>query len=106
MKYVGDKVSYIRHPFAKNSYFSLILAVLSLLLIVGAMVLSVRSAGQGGMVTGALGFSSIAAAAMGIWFGILSFTEKEKNYILAKIGLVLALIVLIFWLMVIIVGLR
>ncbi len=106
VKYVGDKVSYIRHPFAKNSYYSLALAVLGLLLAAASMALSVRNAGQGGLVTGALGFSSIAAVVMGGWYGLLSFTEKEKNYILTKIGLGIILVVVVFWLMVIIVGLR
>ena len=85
MKYVGDKVSYIRHPFAKNSYFSLGLGLVCMLLATGTMIVSVRNAGQAGLITGALGFSSIVAAVMGIWFGFISFMEKEKNYILAKI---------------------
>ncbi|MCD7908621.1 MAG: hypothetical protein LUH04_13260 [Clostridium sp.] len=106
MKYVGDKVSYIRHPFAKNSYFSLVLGLVCMLLATISMILSVRSAGQGDLVTGALGFSSIAAAIMGIWFGLISFMEKEKNYILAKIGVGIALVVIIFWLMVLVVALR
>ena len=50
--------------------------------------------------------SSIAAVVMGGWYGLLSFTEKEKNYILTKIGLGIILVVVVFWLMVIIVGLR
>lgn len=106
MKYVGDKVSYIRHPFAKNSYFSLGLGLVCMLLATGSMILSVRNAGQGGLITGALGFSSIAAAVMGIWFGLISFMEKEKNYILAKIGVGIALVVVIFWIMVLVVALR
>lgn len=106
MKYVGDKVSYIRHPFAKNSYFSLGLGLVCMLLTTSTMILSVRNAGQGGLITGALGFSSIIAAVMGIWFGLISFMEKEKNYILAKIGVGIALVVVIFWLMVLVVALR
>lgn len=66
MKYVGDKVSYIRHPFAKNSYFSLGLGLVCMLLATGTMIVSVRNAGQAGLITGALGFSSIVAAVMGI----------------------------------------
>ena len=75
MKYVGDKVSYIRHPFAKNSYFSLGLGLVCMLLATGTMIVSVRNAGQAGLITGALGFSSIVAAVMGIWFGFISFME-------------------------------
>ena len=89
MKYVGDKVSYIRHPFAKNSYFSLGLGLVCMLLATGTMIVSVRNAGQAGLIT-----------------GFISFMEKEKNYILAKIGVGIALVVIIFWLMVLVVALR
>lgn len=46
VKYVGDKVSYIRHPFAKNSYFSLGLGLVCMLLATGTMIVSVRNAGR------------------------------------------------------------
>ena len=52
MKYVGDKVSYVRNPFARNSYYCLGLAILSLGLGAGSMYLSVARAGQGGLNTG------------------------------------------------------
>ena len=79
MKYVGDKVSYVRNPFARNSYYCLVLAVLSLALAGTSMYLSVSQAGQGGLNTGALGFASIMAALMGLWYGLLSFREKERT---------------------------
>lgn len=106
MRHVGNKVSYVRHPFARNSYFSLGLAVLSLCLSGGSVGLSVSRAGEGGMMTGALGFSAIAAAGAGLWFCLLAMMEKEKNYILAKISAALCGVILILWLMVIIVGVR
>lgn len=106
MKYVGDKVSYIRHPFAKNSYFSLGLGLVCMLLATRHHDCIGAKRRAGGLITGALGFSSIVAAVMGIWFGFISFMEKEKNYILAKIGVGIALVVIIFWLMVLVVALR
>ena len=104
MKQIGDKVSYVRNPFAGNSYYSLVLALAGLALGAASMYLSVSSAGQGGMNTGALGFSSIAAALMGIWFGAVSFAEKDRNYILAKIGLSISLVLVIVWGVIIITG--
>ena len=58
MKYVGNKISYVRHPFARNGFFSFGLGLLSLGLAAASIVLSVRGGGQGGMVIGALGFVS------------------------------------------------
>ena len=68
MRQVGNKISYVRNPFARRSFICLGLGAFSL-------YLSVQGAGQGGPNTGAYGFSSIVAAAAGLWYGILSFTE-------------------------------
>ena len=65
MRQIGDKVSYVRNPFARNSYYCLTLAVLGLALGTASMYLSVARAGQGGLNTGAYGFSSLAAALWG-----------------------------------------
>lgn len=105
MKYVGNKVSYIRQPLAKRSFISLGLGILCLGLTAASLWLAVANGGDGPAVSGALGFSGIAAALMGLWYTFLSFLEKEKNYILAKIGLGIQGVVVIFWLMIVIVGL-
>ena len=105
MKKKGDMISYIRHPFARNSYWNLGLGVLGLLLAGTAVVFSVQNAGNGGLITGALGFSSIASAIMGLWYGLKSFLEREKNYLLAKIGTGVGLVVVLFWVGVMISGL-
>ena len=70
MRQIGDKVSYVRNPFARNSYYCLTLAVLGLALGTASMCLSVTRAGQGGLNTGAYGFSSLVAALMGLWYGV------------------------------------
>ena len=104
MKLVGNRVSYLRNPFAKNSFFCLGFAAAALLLAAASLYLSVRAAGQGGANTGALGFSSIVACGFCIRWGIRSFGEKEKNYILAKIGTLAAIVMLIVWLIIILTG--
>ena len=77
MRQIGNKVSYVKNPFAKNSFYCLGLGIASLLLGALSMYFSVKNAGQGGLNTGAYGFSSMAAAIMGLWYGILSFTEDD-----------------------------
>ena len=69
-----------------------------------SMYFSVKNAGQGGLNTGAYGFSSMAAAIMGLWYGILSFTEDDCNYILARIGTALEGIILLVWVIIIFTG--
>ncbi|MGN0373802.1 MAG: hypothetical protein ACI4F3_13465 [Enterocloster sp.] len=105
MKLVGDKVSYLRNPFAKNSFYSLGLAAAALVLAAVCMYMSVSRGGDGGLNTGAYGFSSLAASVMGIWYGILSFMEKERNYILARIGIGICTVLFIVWIVIIFTGL-
>lgn len=104
MRQVGKKVSYVRNPLAKNSYGCLGLSFLGLLLGGVSMYLSVSQGGQGGLNVGAYGFSSLAASCAAMWYGLLSFVEKEKNYILAKIGCGLSLVLIIVWIVIIITG--
>ena len=104
MRQIGNKVSYVKNPFAKNSFYCLGLEIASLLLGALSMYFSVKNAGQGGLNTGAYGFSSMAAAIMGLWYGILSFTEDDCNYILARIGMALEGIILLVWVIIIFTG--
>lgn len=104
MKRSGKKISYLRVPFARNSFFCLGAGLLSLFLGAVAIWLSISNAGQGGPNTGAFGFSSIVASAVGIWYGILSFMEKERKYILARIGIGLEVVLFIVWAVIILVG--
>jgi hypothetical protein len=46
----------------------------------------------------------MAAAIMGLWYGILSFTEDDCNYILARIGMALEGIILLVWVIIIFTG--
>ena len=50
------------------------------------------------------GFSSLAAALMGLWYGARSFMEKDRNYILAKIGISISVVLVIVWAVIIITG--
>lgn len=104
MKLIGNKVSYVKNPFAKNSYFSLGLGLVSLTLTIGTMYLSVSTGGNGGIDTGAYGLSSILMALMGSWFGFLAFREKERNYVLAKLGAGISMLLVILWGGIIIIG--
>ena len=103
MRQIGNKVSYVKIPLQRTvSSFNVWES--SLLLGALSMYFSVKNAGQGGLNTGAYGFSSMAAAIMGLWYGILSFTEDDCNYILARIGTALEGIILLVWVIIIFTG--
>ena len=51
-----------------------------------------------------LRLSSLAAALMGLWYGVRSFMEKDRNYILAKIGISICVVLVIVWAVIIVTG--
>ena len=104
MKFSKNRISYVKNPLARNSFLCLGLGIISLGLGAAAMCISVAAAGQGGLNTGALGFSSLLAALFSLWYGFLSFREKDRNYILARIGASLGGVLVIVWLVIIITG--
>lgn len=102
MERIGNKISYIRKPLARYSYVSAGLTAACYLLGGIAVALSYQNQGNAPLVAAALGFCSILVGGSAIAYGIFSFFEKEKNYLLAKISLVIAGIGIGFWLVVIV----
>ena len=98
------KISYIRRPFAKRSRICLPLALISLAFCVVSFTLSVQQQGQGGLNIAAWGVSSLLFAVVALAYGGLSLLEKEKNYLLAKIGMWTAGILVILWICVVVAG--
>ena len=84
MDRIGNKVSYIKKPLAKNSFVAAGLVAAALLFYAAAIGFSYHTQGNAPLAAAALGFCSI-------------ITAKEKNYILAKICLAAAGILLLVW---------
>jgi len=101
----SKKISYIKKPFARRSLVCLPAAVTALLLAAVSLGLSIRHAGQGELNVAAWGFSSLLFAAAGLYYGLTSFLEKEMNFLLAKIGVGISGVLLLFWICMTIVGL-
>ena len=99
---IGNKVSYIRKPLAKYSVISAGLAVFCCLFGVISIVLSYQHQGDAPLNASALGLCSVVTGISAIVYGVFSFFEKEKNYILAKISLVFAGMIMCFWLVAIV----
>lgn len=99
-----NKISYIRRPLADHGGYCLGTSIVAVLAGIAGMILSIRSAGNAPGIAISLCFTSLVFAAAAVWFGIQSFREKEKNYILARIGLAVGGVALILWVMIIVVG--
>lgn len=101
----NKKISYIRKPFAARSLTSLLFAVVALACGIASLSISVALQGQGGVNVAAWGLSSMICSVIALVWGLLSFLDKEKNYLLAKIGTGTGAVLAVFWVCLVIVGL-
>ena len=105
MERIGNKISYIRKPLAKYSFVSAGLMIAAYIFAIVSVALSYQAQGNAPMISAALGLCSIITAISSLVYGVFSFFEKEKNYILARICLIAAGILAFFWLVIMIVAL-
>ena len=100
------KVSYIRKSFAKRSFLCLGLAVGALALGMIGIISSVMAEGQAQLNVAAVCFCSMLISNVSMVYGVFSFFEKEKKYILSKIGMGISLSLIILWAVLIIIGIK
>ncbi|GLB32488.1 hypothetical protein LAD12857_44110 [Lacrimispora amygdalina] len=100
------KVSYIRKPYAKKSFLSLGLALGALALGVLGISSAAITAGQAQLNVAAVCFCSMLISIFSLFYGVLSFFEKEKKYILSKIGIGISALLVIFWAVLLIIGIK
>ena len=105
MERIGNKVSYIKKPFAKNSFVAAGLAAAALVFYAAAISFSYYTQGNAPLAAAALGFCSIVTAAASLIYGILALLEKEKNYRIAKVSTAMAGIEILIWLIIIVIAL-
>lgn len=104
MERIGNKVSYIRKPIAKYSFVAAGLAAVSLIMAVAAVWMSYRMQGSAPLSAAALGLCSMLTAVSALIYGIFSFFEKDKNYLLAKISLAVSGVLILGWSIIIVLG--
>ena len=100
------KISYIRKPFAKRSFMAAILTGAASFLGILGVYLAVAGNGNAGLYVAAIGFGSLLFSVVGLWYAWLSFLERSKNYILARISVGISGVWAVFWICLIIVGLK
>lgn len=102
----ANRVSYVRKPIARRSLYSLGFLVIAVALGAYGIYGGVMTNGQAALNSAAFGLCSILFGASALWYGIISFLEEEKNYIIARITVVLSGLVLAGWVITIIMGIR
>lgn len=101
----ASRVSYVKKPFARRSRISFLLTAASLVLGGTGIYQGVVTQGHASITYGAMGLCSIFLSSIAILYGGFSFREEDKNYILAKLGIGVSVVMLAGWAVVIIVGL-
>ena len=70
------------------------------------MALSVRNQGNTPMPALAMCFCSLLLSVSALLYGRKALKEEEKNYILARIGMIVSGLLLIWWLVMILLGVK
>ncbi|HIQ74167.1 MAG TPA: calcium:proton exchanger [Candidatus Cottocaccamicrobium excrementipullorum] len=99
-------VNYVRKPLGRRSFWAAGITAVALVLFGSVVGLAVKSQGNVLLNVGAMAFSSFLFAAFGLGYGVWALQEKEKNYILAKIAMILDGLLLLVWVITMIIGLR
>jgi len=102
----ANRVSYVRKPLAKRSLFSAGFLAAAVLLGIWGIYGAVVTQGQAELSSAAKVLCSMVLTAVSLWYGGISFLEKEKNYILARVCIVLGGILMIAWVAMIVLGMR
>lgn len=97
MRRRNHKISYIKKPFAKKSLIAVSLSAAAVFLCFFGLRLSVMAQGKAGLDAGAFGFCSFLVAGFSIGYAVFSFAEKEKNYLPARISIMVDAILILFW---------
>ena len=101
-----NRISYIRVKMAENGYISLGTAAAALLFAVTGMTVSVKNQGNTPAWAVSICFTSLVFSVAALFWGWRALKEKDKNYIMAKIGIAVGGVLAIFWILLSLVGLR
>lgn len=102
MRRQDNKISYVKKPIPQKSVIALVLLFVALIFWFAALRLGVTGQGEAGLNAGAFGFCSLLVTLFSMGYAGLTFREREKNYILARISLLAGLILVVFWISLII----
>ncbi len=98
------RISYIRKPMPKQSFFCLAFSLVGLICFCVGLGRSIVNQGNGGADVAAWELTSLLFLVETVICGIKTFRMKEVNTILARIGTILGAILLFCWLGILMIG--
>ncbi|MFV0363120.1 MAG: DUF6142 family protein [Suipraeoptans sp.] len=104
-KLVKTKYGQERIENARGGAKSLILGILVVLILSLSLLLSFYTQGDVGVIIGIIGLIAIYTSVYGIYYAVKGFKERNKKYLLCKIGIALNSILLLVFILLFIRGL-
>lgn len=100
------RYNYIKKKFSSGSFPALGAFAAALLLLLLCLGISVYRGGEGPLLIGALGFSSLLSAVISLYYAVQGLQEKDRNRIMVSIFGGLSGVLTLFWIILIFVGIR
>lgn len=104
MKNKKKRISYIRKPMPKQSFFCLVFAAVGLFCFCFSLWRSIVNQGNGGPDVAAWALTSLLFSVEAVICGVKTFKMKEINDILARIGTMVGGVLLFCWLGMLVIG--
>ncbi len=102
----ASRVSYVKKPLAERSKVCMGLLAAALLLGGGGLYEGYATRGNAPFAAGGLALCSLLCSVAALGYGLWSFAERDRNYLLAKIGVGAGAFLTAAWTGVMILGLR
>lgn len=99
------RYNYIRKKIAPGTWFKVMTAILSFVLLVSCIVISTYMEGKGPLFIGAMGISSIIMAIYTVFNSMVFEKDPECNYIPLQVAGIAAGIIVILWVILLLLGL-
>ena len=99
------RYNYIRKKIAPGTWFRVVTAVLSFVLLVSCISISTYMEGNGPLMIGAMGISSVIMAFYTVFNSMIFEKDPECNYLPMKVAGIIAGIIVILWVILLILGL-
>jgi len=100
------KISYIKKRYAKKGILSTFLFLVAFLFLLIGIGMAFKSNGNSGLIVAALGFCAMLLSITGIAYGFSAYTEEDKDYFFARIGIVANILLFLGMIVIIIFGWR
>lgn len=99
------RYNYIKKKLAQGTWPSIFTAFLSLCFMMVAIGMSFLYKGEGPLIVGALGVSSMVMALFGLFYMFDAFHDENRNYLPVKISGLFSGMMVLFWVILLVLGL-